>query len=164
MLKTISKASPMLLLLSVTLLLCVPASSQLMKFEAPLNQLYQNGLKKLQQGDSLAAFQTIQSAHFFEPKDIDIAFHYHSLAVALEKENAVQQAENWLKNNSNKIYDSRLNFELAKYFFRKQEVDAAIHAYLKISMDDLENKEIALMQFQLGYLYFKKFGTKFMSD
>ena len=156
MLKHIKKASPILLLLNFTLLFTAPVSSQLMHFEAPLSQLYQNGLKSLQQGDSLAAYQTIQSAHFFEPNAFDIAFHYHLLSVALDKAYAVQEAENWLTTNSNKIYHSRLNFELAKYFFRKQQVDASIQAYQKISIDDLENKELALMQFQLGYLYFKK--------
>ena len=114
MLKTIKKASPILLLLNFTLLFTAPVSSQLMHFEAPLSQLYQNGLKSLMQGDSLTAYQTIQSAHVFEPNNIDIAFYYHLLSVALEKENAVQKAEFWLVNNSNKIYQSRLNFELAK--------------------------------------------------
>ena len=128
MLKHIKKASPILLLLNFTLLFTAPVSSQLMHFEAPLSQLYQNGLKSLQQGDSLAAYQTIQSAHYFDPNTVDIAFHYHLLSVALDKGFAVQQAENWLKNNSNKIYQSRLNFELAKYFFRKQQVDASIQA------------------------------------
>jgi tetratricopeptide (TPR) repeat protein len=156
MLKTISKASTILLLLCFTLLFSTPVSSQLMQFNAPLSQLYQNGLKSLRQGDSLAAYQTIQSAYSFESKDVDIAFHYHLLSVALDKANAVHLAENWLTKNSNKIYHSRLNFELAKYFFRKQQVDPAIDAYKKISIDDLENKELALMQFQLGYLYFKK--------
>ena len=156
MLKTISKACQSLLLLSFSLFISVPASSQLMKFDAPLSQQYQNGLKSLMQGDSLTAYQTIQSAHFFEPNNIDNAFYYHLLSVALEKENAVQHAEFWLKNNSNKIYHSRLNFELAKYFYRKQQVDLSIQAYQKISIDDLENNELALMQFQLGYLYFKK--------
>ena len=156
MLKPNKKASPILLLLTCTLLFTVPVSSQLMHFEAPLSQLYQNGLKSLQQGDSLAAYQTIQSAHNFEPNNVDIAFYYHLLSVALDKDYAVMQAENWLKNNSNKIYQSRLNFELAKNFFRKQQVDASIQAYQKISIDDLENNELALMQFQLGYLYFKK--------
>lgn len=154
--KTISKASQSLLLLSFFLFLSETASSQLMKYVAPLNQQYENGLKSLMQGDSLTAYQTIQSAHFFEPTHIDNAFYYHLLSVALEKENAVQQANFWLKNNTNKIYHSRLNFELAKYFYRKQQVDLSIQAYQKISIDDLENNELALMQFQLGYLYFKK--------
>ena len=156
MLKTNSKASPISLLLCFTLFFSSSALSQLMQYDAPLSQLYQNGIKSLQQGDSLTAYQTIQSAHFFEPNNIDIAFHYHLLSVALDKENAIQLAENWLTNNTNKIYYSRLNFELAKYYFKKQLVESAIQAYKKISIDDLENHELALMQFQLGYLYFKK--------
>ena len=156
MLKTNQKASTTTLLLCFLLLFNSSVSSQVMKFDAPLSQLYQNGLKSLQQGDSLIAYQTIQSAHFFEPNDVDIAFHYHLLSVALEKEFAIKNAENWLATSKNKIYHSRLNFELAKYYFRKQNVDPAILAYQKISIDDLENNELALMQFQLGYLYFKK--------
>jgi tetratricopeptide (TPR) repeat protein len=154
--KTISKASPIPLLLCILLLFYTPVSSQLMKFDAPLNQLDQNGLKSLYQGDSLTAYQKVQSVHFFDPTNVDIAFHYHLLSVALDKENAIQLAENWLTNNTNKIYYSRLNFELAKYYFKKQQVESAIQAYKKISIDDLENHELALMQFQLGYLYFKK--------
>ncbi len=156
MLKTNSKARSILMLLCFSMVFCTSVSSQLLKFDAPLNQLYQNGLKSLQKGDSLAAYQTIQSAHFFEPNDADIAFHYHLLSVALDQTNAIPLAENWLTNNTNKIYHSRLNFELAKYFYRKQQVESAIQAYKKISIDDLENNELALMQFQLGYLYFKK--------
>jgi tetratricopeptide (TPR) repeat protein len=156
MLKTNSKASPISLLLCFTLFFSSSALSQLMQYDAPLSQLYQNGIKSLQQGDSLTAYQTIQSAHFFDPNNIDIAFHYHLLSVALDKENAIQKAQNWLSKNTNKIYHSRLNLELAKYFFKIQQVDASIEAYQKISIDDLDNKELALMQFQLGYLYFKK--------
>jgi len=155
MLKTNSKASPISLLLCFTLFFSSSALSQLMQYDAPLSQLYQNGIKSLQQGDSLTAYQTIQSAHFFDPNNIDIAFHYHLLSVALDKENAIQKAQNWLSKNTNKIYHSRLNLELAKYFFKIQQVDASIEAYQKISIDDLDNKELALMQFQLGYLYFK---------
>lgn len=156
MLKTIQKVTTKMLLLCMLLILSTQVSSQLMKFDAPLSQIYQDGLKSLQQGDSLAAYQMIKSAHFFEPQNTDIAFHYHLLSVALDKDHATFNATDWLINNNNKIYQSRLNFELAKYYFRKQQVDASIQAYKKISIDDLENNELALMQFQLGYLYFKK--------
>jgi tetratricopeptide (TPR) repeat protein len=156
MLKTIQKATIKSLLLCFMLILSVQVSSQLMKFDTPLSQLYQEGKKSLQQGDSISAFQSIQSAHFFAPKNEDIAFHYHLLAVALEKKDATTNAFIWLSSNTNKIYQSRLNFELAKFYFRKQQVDASLRAYQHLSLDDLENNELALMQFQLGYLYFKK--------
>lgn len=156
MLKTIQQLSPIKWIVCITLFISAPVSSQLMHFEAPLSPIYQNGLKSLNQGDSLAAYQTIQSAHFFDPNDVDIAFRYHVLSLALDKANAQQNAENWLIRNTNKIYHSRLNFELAQYFFRKQLVDQSIQSYQQLSIDDLENNELALMQFQLGYLYFKK--------
>lgn len=156
MLKTIQKLRSRNVLLCILMLMSLQVSSQLMKFEAPLNSLFQNGLNSLKQGDSLSAYQSIQSAYSFNPNETDIAFHYHALSIALDKPNAIVNVQNWLLSNNNKIYASRLNFELAKYYFRKQDVDASIQAYLKTSIDDLENNEVALMQFQLGYLYFKK--------
>jgi tetratricopeptide (TPR) repeat protein len=127
-----------------------------MKFDAPLNQLYQDGLKSLYNGDSLSAYQAIQSSHHFAPNNQDIAFHYHLLSVALEKNQATSIAKKWLETNKNKIYQSKLYFEIAKYSFKKQLVEDALISYKYVSIDDLENKEVALMQFQLGYLYFKK--------
>lgn len=156
MIKMIQKASIKVLLLSFSLICYINVSSQLTNFDIPLSQLYQNGLKSIQQGDSLAAYQTIQSVHFADPKNIDAAFHYHLLSVALEKESATLNATNWLTTNTNKIYQSRLNLELAKFYFKKQIIEAAINAYQNLSIDDLSNEELALMQFQLGYLYFKK--------
>lgn len=156
MLKTIQKAIFKSLLLCMLIMLSSQVSSQLMQFDPPLSRLYQDGLNALQQGDSLSAYHKIQSAHHFSPNDVDIAFRYHLLSVALDQKEATTNATNWLTTNTNKIYHSRLNFEMAKYYFRKQYVDASIQAYQSLSIDDLENKEVALMQFQLGYLYFKK--------
>ncbi len=144
------------LILGILLMLSNQVSSQIMKFDAPLNQLYQDGLKSLYNGDSLSAYQAIQSSHHFAPNNQDIAFHYHLLSVALEKNQATSIAKKWLEKNKNKIYQSKLYFEIAKYYFKKQLVDDALISYKYVSIDDLENKEIALMQFQLGYLYFKK--------
>ena len=127
-----------------------------MKYEDPKYHLFEDGLKLLRQGDSLAAYQTIQAAHLLDPNDLDKSFYYQLLSIALEKQYAVNNATNWLFNNPNKIYHSRINYELAKFYYRKQKVDEAILAYQNTSMDDLENSELALMQFQLGYLYFKK--------
>jgi len=156
MLKTNHKVISKALLLSTLLFLSNHASSQIMKFDAPLSQLFQDGLKSLNNGDSLNAYHSIESAHHFSPNNADLSFYYHLLAVALEKKDATTNASKWLLNNKNSIYQSRLNFELAKYYFRKQQVDASINAYGQLSIDDLENNELALMQFQLGYLYFKK--------
>ena len=156
MLKTNLKIMTKNLILGILLMLSNQVSSQLMKFEAPLNQLYQDGLKSLNNGDSLSAYQSIQSAHHFAPNNQDIAFHYHLLSVALEKKEATPIAKKWLESNKNKIYQSKLYFEIAKYYFKKQLVDASLISYDQVSIDDLENKDVALMQFQLGYLYFKK--------
>ena len=156
MFKSIQIASFKYLLLLIVFLYSTNVSSQLMQYKMPLHPLYQEGLEALRQGDSLSAYQAIQSAHFFDRNQVDIAYHYHVLSIALEKSGATENATQWLLTQSNKIYHSRVNFELAKYYFKKQSVDQAIQVYQKVSMDDLKNKELALMQFHLGYLYFKK--------
>ena len=67
------------------LLLClfsIPAfqlSAQLMKYEDPKQHLFEDGLKLLRQGDSLAAYQTIQAAHLLDPNDLDKSFYYQLL-------------------------------------------------------------------------------------
>ncbi len=156
MYKSIQLASAKYLLLPFVFLYSTSVSSQLMQYEQPLHPLYQEGLNYLKQGDSLNAYQAIQSAHFFDRNQVDIAYHYHLLSIALEKINASEKATKWLGNQSNKIYHSRINFELAKFYFKKQNMEQALLAYEQVSIDDLENKELALMQFHLGYIYFKK--------
>lgn len=113
MLKTNLKIKTKNLILGILLMLSNQVSSQLMKFEAPLNQLYQDGLKFLNNGDSLSAYQSIQSAHHFAPNNQDIAFHYHLLSVALEKKTQHQLQKNGLNQikiksiNPNYILKSR---------------------------------------------------------
>ena len=156
MFKSIQLASVQYLLLPFVLLYSTSVSSQLMHYETPLHPLYQEGKHYLRQGDSLNAYLAIQSAHFFDRNQVDMAYQYHLLSIALEKLNASEKATLWLATQSNKIYYSRINFELAKYYFKKQNIEQALLAYDKVSIDDLENKELALMQFHLGYIYFKK--------
>jgi TolA-binding protein len=122
----------------------------------PLNVLFQKGVQDLRQGDTIAAFQNIQSAYTFSPAQEDISFYYFSLLLILDKPNAAVSATKWLGESNNKIYHARINYLLGKYYFKKQEDDNAFNSFSKVPIDALENFEIIEMNYFKGYLYFKK--------
>ena len=122
----------------------------------PLNALFQKGVQNLKQGDTIAAFQNIQSAYTFTTPQDEISFYYFSLLLILDKPNAAIAASKWLNETNNKIYHSRISYLLGKYYFKKQEDDNALKAFSNIPIEDLENVEIIEMNYFKGYLYFKK--------
>ena len=122
----------------------------------PLNALFQKGVQDLKQGDTIAAFQNIQSAYTFSPHQEDISFYYFSLSLILDKPNAAIAASKWINETNNKIYHSRISYLLGKYYFKKQEDDNALYAFSNIPIEELENFEIIEMSYFKGYLYFKK--------
>ncbi len=130
-------------------------TAQNTQYNNPIQDVFQKGLSALKQGDTLTAFHHIQSAYTFSDKQDDINYYYLSLAISLEKPYAEALAIQWIATTNNKIYKSRLNFLLGKFYFKKQNDQLALNAYKNVSIDDLENFEIILMKFQQGYLNFK---------
>jgi len=126
------------------------------KINHPLNALFQKGVQDLKQGDTIAAFQHIQSAYTFSIPEDEISFYYFSLLLILDKPNAAVAASKWLSVTKNKIYHSRINYLLGKNYFKNQEEDKALNAFSTIPIEDLENFEIIEMNYFKGYLYFKK--------
>ena len=134
----------------------IQAIGQSAQINHPFNALFQQGVQDLRQGDTIAAFQHIQSAYTFSTKQDDISYYYYSLLLILDKPNAAIAATNWLNETPNKIYQSRINFLLGKYYFKKQEDDKAYKAFSKVHIEELENFEIIEMNYFKGYLFFKK--------
>jgi len=122
----------------------------------PMNALFKKGVQDLKQGDTIAAFQNIQSAYTFLPHQDDISFYYFSLLLILDKPNAAVAATKWLSETQNKIYHSRISYLLGKYYFKKQEDDNAFKYFSNVPIEELENFEIIEMNYFKGYLYFKK--------
>ena len=122
----------------------------------PLNGLFEQGVQALKQGDTIAAFQKIQSAYTFSPNQEDINYYYFSLSLILDKPNAANATEKWLSENNNKIYTSKINFLLGKYYFKKQDDDKALSAFAQVHIEELANTEIIEMNYFKGYLAFKK--------
>ena len=125
------------------------------QYNNPVQDVFQKGIQALKQGDTLTAYQYIQSAYTFSDKQDEINYYYLSLSIALEKPYAEALTNNWIASTNNKIYKSRLSFLLGKYYFKKQKEQLALDAYKNVGIDDLENEEIILMKFQQGYLNFK---------
>jgi len=128
---------------------------QLAQYEHPSSQLFDKGLQALRIGDSITAFQNIQSAYIFSHHEDEISYYYLALSLSLDKPNVEKKAVKWIEETNNRIYQSRLSFYLGKYYFSKHKDKEALKTYSNVSLDDLENGEITLMKYQQGYLYFK---------
>lgn len=130
-------------------------SAQFPNYTHPMHPIFEKGLNALQVGDTNTAFGYIQSAHQFSPNQDEINYYYLTLSLALDKPNASVSSLHWLQTTNNNIYKSRLNFQLGKYFFKKQEDVAALNSFKNVHIEDLDNNEIIQLKYQQGYLYFK---------
>ena len=134
---------------------CITLNAQSVQYSHPLKDIFDKGMQALRQGDTLTAYQHIQSAYTFEEKKDDISYYYFALSLALDKPYAPSMASVWIEKTNNRIYKSRLSFLLGKYYFKHNSESLAIKSFKQVSIDDLENFEILVMKFQQGYLYFK---------
>jgi tetratricopeptide (TPR) repeat protein len=122
---------------------------------SPLDPVFQKGVHALHQGDTLAAFQYIQTAYHLKPKQEDIIYYYTYLSLLLQKPAAENLAINYLKSSNNKIFNARISFFLGDYYVKKQNTQEALNAFSKVSIADLNNEELITMKYLQGYLYFK---------
>lgn len=129
--------------------------AQSVQYNNPLKDIYNKGMQALRQGDTLTAYQHIQSAYTFDEKKDDISYYYLALSLALDKPFAPSITNAWIEKTNNRIYKSRLSYLLGKYYFKHTNDQLAIKSFKNVSIDDLENFEILIMKFQQGYLYFK---------
>ncbi len=130
-------------------------NAQSVQYNHPLKDIFNKGMQALRQGDTLTAYQHIQSAYTFDEKKDDISYYYLALSLALDKPYAPTMATAWIEKTNNRIYKSRLSYLLGKYYFKHNNDQLSIKSFKNVSIDDLENFEILVMKFQQGYLYFK---------
>ena len=116
---------------------------------------FEKGMEALHIGDTVLAFQYIQSAYAFDKGKEDIGFYFHKLSLIVERENAEQDAIKWLANCNNRIYQSKLSFALGTYYFKRQMDAEAFASFEKVSLDDMDTDDIILMKYLKGYLNFK---------
>lgn len=149
------KAGVGLIFILFAIFINVQSKAQFPNYNHPTSDLFEKGMTALKSGDTATAFAYIQSAYNFKPAQEDINYYYLTLSLALDKSYAESMTINWLENTDNKIYKSRLQFNLGKYYFKKQKEEAALKSFSYARIEDLDNDEIAQMKFQQGYLYFK---------
>lgn len=145
------------------LIFVLHAKAQYTQNERSLDYVYQKGVYALHQGDTLTAFQYIESAYHFEAKQEnskennieDINYYYTYLSLVLDKPRAENLAIQYLKSSKNIIFNARINFFLGQYYFKKQNTLEALNAFDKVSIADLNNKELITLKYLQGYLYFK---------
>lgn len=142
-------------LLSVLSLFHISGWAQNFSYQSAQEGTYEKGMQALQNGDSIMAYQYLQSAHFYNNKNEEINYQYFSLALSLLKKNADQETKIWLASPGHSIYSSRLHFYLGKYYVKTRQENIAIEAFNKVSIQDLNNEEVGTLKYLQGYLYFK---------
>ena len=81
---------------------------------------------------------------------------FYMLACELMEDNpgAEPKAQGYLSSNAGSYLKGQLGFYLGSYYFRQQRYAEAITAFDKANVSNLNNEQVATMQFQQGYAYF----------
>src|ERR1035438_4414583 len=81
---------------------------------------------------------------------------YYTIVCALKQnETLAEQSANEfidLENNNPRV--EMMSFHLAEYYFRKRDYTSAVRLYEHVSLENLDNREIADLKFHEGYCYF----------
>lgn len=81
---------------------------------------------------------------------------YYTIACALKQDEnlAEQQAQAYILSEKNNARIQMMNFQLAEFYFRRQDFRKAITHYENANIANLSNADIATMKFHQGYSYF----------
>ena len=83
---------------------CIQLNAQSVQYSNPLKDIFSKGMQALRQGDTLTAYQHIQSAYTFDDKQDDISYYYLALSLALDKPYAPGLTNTWIEKTNNRIY------------------------------------------------------------
>ncbi|PUZ27242.1 Tetratricopeptide repeat-containing protein [Chitinophaga costaii] len=84
----------------------------------------------------------------------DAHYYYTVCALKLQNNNAEKLALDYLATFNNNAREQLVSYNLARYYFHRNELKAAIPFYEKAGIDNLSNNEIADAKFELAYCYF----------
>ncbi len=81
---------------------------------------------------------------------------YYTIACGLQLNQPVDAAEaaEFIKVGNDKARTEMMSYQLAEYYFRKSDYESAIRLYDNVSLENLNNDEVADMKFHEGYAYF----------
>lgn len=84
----------------------------------------------------------------------EATYYYIINGLILDDSSVIETANNFLANELNVSKLQLLHFQLGEYFFRQQQYLRALDYYAKAGIENLNNTEIASMQFHKAYSYF----------
>jgi len=96
--------------------------------------------------------ETDQSNNTLNVQDV----RYYSIVCGLKLNEPIEsdEADEYIKTENNKARMEMMSFQLAEYYFRKSDFVSAIRLYDNVSIENLNNDEVADMKFHEGYAYF----------
>lgn len=96
--------------------------------------------------------ENAQSNHLYINQDIE----YYSIVCGLKLDQPVAEAEakNFIEVANNEPRQQIMGYQLARYYFTKQDYTNAITYYERAGYDNLSNEEIGDAKFELAYSYF----------
>lgn len=84
----------------------------------------------------------------------EIEYYATASALMQNEARAEYDAKQYIEITKNNARVQQMNFELAEYYFRKQQFPEAIERYEVAGTANLNSREVAEMQFHQGYSYF----------
>lgn len=84
----------------------------------------------------------------------DVNYYYIVCELKLQQPVAEQEAKHYIDVVSNEPRRELLSYQLAKYYFVKEDFNNAINYYERAGLDNLSNDEIGDAKFEKAYCYF----------
>ena len=103
--------------------------------------------------------QVIQNIDYFKETNrslvkADAQYYYTVCALKLQQADAEKMTLQYLQRANNNAREQLVSYQLAKYYFHRNQLQEAIPYYEKANIDNLSNSEIADAKFELAYCYF----------
>ncbi|MDQ6890389.1 MAG: tetratricopeptide repeat protein, partial [Bacteroidota bacterium] len=96
--------------------------------------------------------ENTQSSHAYLNQDID--YYYIVCGLKLNQSVAEDAAQRYIDAANNEPRQQIMSYNLAKYYFTKNDYARAVVFYERAGYDNLSNEEIADAKFELAYSYF----------
>lgn len=84
----------------------------------------------------------------------DIRYYYITCGLKLLQESSVTEAKDYIAGTTNEPRVQLMSYQLAHYYFLKDDFENAISYFEKAGYDNLSNDEIADAKFEMAYAYF----------
>jgi TolA-binding protein len=119
-------------------------------------EYYQKGLYNLAYPIFKELQQSLKETDKINNAIVSQEINYYAIACALmqNEPKAEQDALEYIDLTENNARVQMMNYQVAEYYFRKQQFTDAIQFYEQANIANLSNREIADMKFHQGYSYF----------